>query len=68
MWLRSLLYFAVRYEGKLGTFNFNNNTNPASDTNPLDGTEERAYDPAYIAMLIQWHQSGSCFSKGNRQK
>ena len=53
---RSLLYFAVRYEGKLGTFNFNNNTNPASDTNPLDGTEERGYDPAYIAMLLQWHQ------------
>lgn len=53
---RSLLYFTVRYEGKLGTFNFNNNTNPASDTNPLDGTEERAYDPAYIAMLLQWHQ------------
>lgn len=53
---RCLLYFAVRYEGKLGTFNFNNNANPASDTNPLDGTEERAYDPAYIAMLLQWHQ------------
>lgn len=52
---RSLLYFAVRYEGKLGTFNFNNNTNPASDTNPLDGTEERAFDPAYITMLLQWH-------------
>ncbi|MDF2550737.1 MAG: C-terminal target protein [Chryseobacterium sp.] len=52
---RSLLYFAVRYEGKLGSFNFNNNTNPASDTNPLDGTEERAFDPAYIAMLLQWH-------------
>ncbi|MXS72898.1 T9SS type A sorting domain-containing protein [Flavobacteriaceae bacterium W22] len=53
---RSLLYFAVRYEGKLGTFNFNNNTNPASDTNPLDGTEERSFDPAYVAMLLQWHQ------------
>ena len=52
---RSLLYFAVRYEGKLGTFNFNNNTNPASDTNPLDGTEERSFDPAYITMLLQWH-------------
>lgn len=52
---RSLLYFAVRYEGKLGSFNFNNNANPASDTNPLDGTEERAFDPAYIAMLLQWH-------------
>ncbi len=53
---RSLLYFAVRYEGKLGTFNFNNDTSPTSDTNPLDGTEERSYDPAYIAMLLQWHQ------------
>ncbi|MET3036548.1 endonuclease [Chryseobacterium sp. NRRL B-14859] len=53
---RSLLYFAVRYQGKLGTFNYNNNANPASDTNPLDGTEERAFEPAYIAMLLQWHQ------------
>ena len=53
---RSLLYFAVRYEGKLGTFNFNNNANPASDTNPLDGTEERSFDPAYITMLLQWNQ------------
>ncbi|MCW3162322.1 endonuclease [Chryseobacterium oryctis] len=53
---RSLLYFAVRFEGKLGTFNYNNSSNPASDTNPLDGTEERAFDPAYIAMLLQWHQ------------
>ncbi len=52
---RSLLYFAVRYEGKLGTFNFNNNTNPASDTNPLDGTEERSFDPSYLTMLLQWH-------------
>jgi endonuclease I len=52
---RSLLYFAVRYEGKLGTFNFNNNANPASDSNPLDGTEEKAFDDAYIAMLLQWH-------------
>jgi endonuclease I len=53
---RSLLYFAVRYEGKLGTFNFNNNANPVSDTNPLDGTEERSFDPAYITMLLQWNQ------------
>lgn len=53
---RSLLYFAVRFEGKLGTFNYDNSANPASDTNPLDGTEERAFDPAYIAMLLQWHQ------------
>lgn len=52
---RTLLYFAVRYEGKLGTFRFNNNVNPASDTNPLDGTEEKAFDDAYITMLLQWH-------------
>jgi endonuclease I/chitodextrinase len=52
---RSLLYFAVRYEGKLGTFNFNNSATPTSDTNPLDGTEERSFDPAYIAMLLQWN-------------
>ncbi|MDQ0064779.1 endonuclease [Chryseobacterium lathyri] len=52
---RSLLYFAVRYEGKLGAFNFNNDANPASDSNPLDGTEERAFEPSYIAMLLQWH-------------
>ncbi|MFP3590730.1 endonuclease [Chryseobacterium sp. SIMBA_038] len=52
---RSLLYFVVRYEGKLGSFNFNNNANPASDTNPLDGTEEKAFDSAYIAMLLQWN-------------
>lgn len=52
---RSLLYFAVRYEGKLNTFKFNNNANPTSDTNPLDGTEEKAFDDAYIAMLLEWH-------------
>lgn len=53
---RSLLYFAVRYEGKLGTFKYNTNANPALDVNPLDGTEERAFEPAYLAMLLQWHQ------------
>lgn len=53
---RSILYFSVRYEGKLGTFKYTANVNPASDTNPLDGTEERAFEPAYIAMLLQWHQ------------
>ncbi|CAA7389506.1 endonuclease [Chryseobacterium fistulae] len=52
---RSLLYFAVRYEGKLGTFNYNNNVNPSSDTNPLNGTEEQSFDPAYIKMLLQWN-------------
>ncbi|MGU3375153.1 endonuclease [Chryseobacterium sp. M5A1_1a] len=53
---RSILYFSIRYEGKLGTFKYTANANPASDTNPLDGTEERAFEPAYIAMLLQWHQ------------
>lgn len=53
---RSLLYFAVRYEGKLGTFKYNTNVNPTTDANPLDGTEERAFEPAYLAMLLQWHQ------------
>ncbi|AZA76513.1 T9SS C-terminal target domain-containing protein [Chryseobacterium sp. G0186] len=53
---RSILYFSVRYEGKLGTFKYAANVNPASDTNPLDGTEERAFEPSYIAMLLQWHQ------------
>ncbi|CAA7193831.1 endonuclease [Chryseobacterium potabilaquae] len=52
---RCLLYFAVRYEGKLGTFNYNNNTSSAADTNPLDGTEEQSFDAGYIKMLIQWH-------------
>ena len=55
---RSLLYFAVRYEGKLGSFKFVNSTssnpNPTNDQCPLDGTEERAFDDAYIAMLLQW--------------
>lgn len=51
---RALLYFAVRYEGKLSTFNFAPGTTAANDTNPLDGTEERAFDPAYINLLKQW--------------
>ncbi len=55
---RSLLYFAVRYEGKLGSFNTayttSVNLTPATDQCPLDGTEERAVDLAYIAMLKQW--------------
>lgn len=54
---RSLLYYAVRYEGKLGSFNFTTNANdPTKDQNPLDGTEEKAYENWYIAMLLSWHQ------------
>ncbi|ROI14686.1 endonuclease [Epilithonimonas hominis] len=54
---RALLYFAVRYEGKLGSFNFSTNADPTKDQNPLDGTEERAYENWYVAMLLNWHQS-----------
>ncbi|MBW3521550.1 endonuclease [Chryseobacterium sp. NKUCC03_KSP] len=52
---RMLLYFAVRYEDKLPVFNHSTNINPAIDRSPFDGTAERAFDPAYISMLIQWH-------------
>lgn len=56
---RSLLYFAVRYEGKLGSFNTaystSANINPTTDQCPLDGTEERAIDLPYIEMLKQWN-------------
>ncbi len=53
---RALLYFAVRYEGKLGSFNFSTNADPTKDQNPLDGTEEKAYENWYVAMLLNWHQ------------
>ncbi|WP_156907046.1 endonuclease [Epilithonimonas caeni] len=54
---RSLLYYAVRYEGKLGSFNYTTNAaDPTKDQNPLDGTEEKAYENWYIAMLLYWHQ------------
>lgn len=52
---RMLLYFAVRYEEKLPSFNYSTNINPALDRSAFDGTAERAFDPAYISMLIQWH-------------
>ena len=52
---RSLLYYVVRYEGKLNSFNFYNGTSPANDTSPLDGTEEKAYEDWFLAMLLQWH-------------
>ncbi len=54
---RTLLYFAVRYEGKLGSFNYTTNAaDPTKDQNPLDGSEEKAYENWYIAMLLSWHQ------------
>ncbi|AZA54883.1 endonuclease [Chryseobacterium sp. G0201] len=52
---RMLLYFAVRYESKLPSFNYSTNINPAIDRSALDGTAERAFDPAYISMLLQWN-------------
>ncbi|KXH84232.1 endonuclease [Chryseobacterium kwangjuense] len=52
---RMLLYFAVRYEEKLPSFNYSTNINPAIDRSALDGTAERAFDPAYISMLLQWN-------------
>ena len=54
---RALLYYVVRYEGKLNSFNFYNGSSPANDTSPLDGTEEKAYEDWYIAMLLQWHNN-----------
>lgn len=56
---RALLYFVVRYEGKLGSFNTAYSTSatitPATDQCPFDGTEERAIDLPYIQMLKQWN-------------
>lgn len=55
---RGLLYFAVRYEGKLGSYKVINSTSsnptPLNDQSVLDGTEERAYDQPYIDMLLAW--------------
>ena len=54
---RSLLYYVVRYEGKLNSFNFYNGSSPANDTSPLDGTEEKAYEDWFLALLLQWHDN-----------
>ena len=52
---RSMLYFAVRYEGKLGTFNYFPGSTNSNDTNPLNGTEERAFDSWFLNLMLQWH-------------
>ena len=52
---RSLLYYAVRYEKKLPYLKYNLN-NGGQDVNPMDGTQERGFDPAYLSMLLSWHQ------------
>ncbi len=54
---RMILYFAVRYESKLKSFNYAAGSGPANDTNPLNGTAEYAFDPGYLEMLKQWHNS-----------
>lgn len=54
---RSLLYFVVRYEGKLNTFNFFNGANSSKDTSPLDGTEEKSFEDWYLRMLLEWHSN-----------
>ncbi|WP_300672223.1 endonuclease [Soonwooa sp.] len=54
---RALLYYAVRYEGKLGSFNFDTNADPTKDQNPMNGTEEQAFEKWYIQMLINWHNA-----------
>ncbi len=51
---RMLLYFVVRYQGKLGSFNFNTNVDPTKDQNPLNGTEEQAFEKWYLQMLVNW--------------
>lgn len=53
---RSLLYFAVRYEAKLSSFNYFTGTTAANDMSPLDGTNERAFENWYLALLLQWHE------------
>ncbi|MCC2591653.1 endonuclease [Chryseobacterium sp. MFBS3-17] len=52
---RIILYFAVRYEAKLRSFNYAPGTTVANDTNPFNGTAEYAFDPGYLEMLKQWH-------------
>lgn len=52
---RSILYFAIRYEGKLGGFLVETDASPAKDRSPLNGTEEQAYDPSFLALLLSWN-------------
>lgn len=52
---RAMLYFAVRYEGKLSSFIFFPGSTNANDTNPLSGTEEKAFDAWYLNLMLQWH-------------
>ena len=51
---RSILYFAVRYDGKLSSFKIFTDADPAKDQSPLDGTEEQAYDQSFIDLMKVW--------------
>jgi endonuclease I len=51
---RLVLYFAVRYEGELGRFNFKTDSNPTKDRNPLNGTEEQVFDQSFIDLMKIW--------------
>lgn len=54
---RMILYFSVRYESKLKSFNYAAGSGPANDTSVLNGTAEYAFDPGYLEMLKQWHNN-----------
>lgn len=45
---RMLLYFIVRYQGKLNFFKWN------VAPNPLDGNEEQGFNDWYITQLVGW--------------
>ncbi len=51
---RTLLYFIVRYEGKLGGFKFNTTSSSSTDQNPMNGTEEQGFEKWYLQMLLSW--------------
>ncbi len=48
---RCLLYFATRYEGQLSGFE------PSNSNNPLDGSEDQAYEDWYVELLLNWHNN-----------
>lgn len=52
---RQMLYYVVRYEGKLPNFKYFAGTTAANDTSPLDGTMERGYEQWFLNLMRQWH-------------
>ncbi len=58
---RSVLYFVVRYEGKLSSFRYFYNSlvgtvTVANDVSTLNGTEEQALDPWYLKQMLKWNR------------